>query len=51
MVLIDSGAGPADATIQQRGLVPRLTRLAWIPSEQLWLGILPVARRSRSASG
>ncbi|MFH9561472.1 tyrosine-type recombinase/integrase [Streptomyces globisporus] len=29
---------------QQRGLVPRLTKLPWIPSEQQWLGILQVAR-------
>jgi site-specific recombinase XerD len=28
----------------QRGLVPRLTRLPWIPNEQQWLEILPVAR-------
>jgi site-specific recombinase XerD len=30
---------------QQRGLVPRLTRLPWIPSEQEWLWILEEARR------
>ncbi|OWA00964.1 integrase [Streptomyces sp. CS113] len=29
---------------QQRGLVPRLTKLPWIPSEQQWLGVLQVAR-------
>ncbi|MFJ1548098.1 tyrosine-type recombinase/integrase [Streptomyces sp. NPDC088246] len=29
---------------QQRGLVPRLTKLPWIPSEQQWLDILRVAR-------
>ncbi|MGF1338501.1 tyrosine-type recombinase/integrase [Streptomyces flavovirens] len=29
---------------QQRGLVPRLTKLPWIPSEQQWLEILQVAR-------
>ncbi|WP_432023959.1 tyrosine-type recombinase/integrase [Streptomyces parvus] len=29
---------------QQRGLVPRLTKLPWITSEQQWLGILQVAR-------
>jgi len=28
----------------QRGLVPRLTKLPWIPSEQQWLAILDVAR-------
>ncbi|MFD5631117.1 tyrosine-type recombinase/integrase [Streptomyces sp. NPDC127072] len=28
----------------QRGLVPRLTKLPWIPSEQQWLGILKAAR-------
>jgi integrase len=28
----------------QRGLVPRLTKLPWIPSEQQWLRILEVAR-------
>ena len=28
----------------QRGLVPRLTRLPWIPNEQQWLEILQVAR-------
>jgi integrase/recombinase XerD len=30
---------------RQRGLVPRLTKLPWIPSEQQWLQILEVARR------
>ena len=30
---------------QQRGLVPRLTRLPWIPSEQEWLRLLEEARR------
>lgn len=82
VVSIDSGAGLANATIQQRlvpvrlfydflmeeglresnpvgrgrytpgrrwgghqrGLVPRLTKLPWIPSEQQWLTILEVAR-------
>ncbi|WP_331763646.1 hypothetical protein [Streptomyces anthocyanicus] len=29
---------------RQRGLVPRLTKLPWISSEQRWLGILQVAR-------
>ncbi|MER8073331.1 site-specific integrase [Streptomyces sp. NPDC094034] len=29
---------------QQRGLVPRLTKLPWIPSEQQWLEILQVTR-------
>ena len=80
---IDSGAGLANATLQQRlvavrlfyeflveegvresnpvgrgrytprggfgggrrGLVPRVTRLPWIPGEQQWLDILDVARR------
>jgi integrase/recombinase XerD len=28
---------------RQRGLVPRLTKLPWIPSEQQWLDILAVA--------
>jgi site-specific recombinase XerD len=28
---------------QQRGLVPRLTTLPWIPSEQQWLDVLTVA--------
>jgi integrase/recombinase XerD len=30
---------------QQRGLVPRLVKLPWIPSEQQWLRLLEVARR------
>ncbi|WP_331759806.1 tyrosine-type recombinase/integrase (plasmid) [Streptomyces sp. NBC_01525] len=30
---------------QQRGLVPRLTKLPWIPGEQEWLHILEVARQ------
>ncbi|MER8162091.1 site-specific integrase [Streptomyces sp. NPDC094472] len=30
---------------RQRGLVPRLTKLPWIPSEEQWLRILEVARR------
>ena len=30
---------------QQRGLVPRLTKLPWIPSEQQWLRLLEEARR------
>ena len=29
----------------QRGLVPRLTRLPWIPGEQEWLRLLEEARR------
>jgi integrase/recombinase XerD len=29
---------------QQRGLVPRLTKLPWIPSEQQWTDVLEVAR-------
>ncbi|MGW6963305.1 hypothetical protein ACWGET_04490 [Streptomyces zaomyceticus] len=29
---------------QQHGLVPRLTKLPWISSEQQWLGIHQVAR-------
>src|SRR5512142_3250404 len=29
----------------QRGLVPRLAKLPWIPSEQQWLSVLEVARR------
>ncbi|WP_280317134.1 tyrosine-type recombinase/integrase [Nocardia wallacei] len=82
VVSIDSGAGLANATIQQRlvpvrlfydylmeeglrqsnpvgrgrytpgrraggmqrGLVPRLTKLPWIPDEQQWLCVLNVAR-------
>ncbi|MDT0347673.1 hypothetical protein [Streptomyces litchfieldiae] len=38
---------------QQRGLVPRRTKLPWIPGEQEWLHILEVARLepiSRSSS-
>ena len=82
VVSIDSGAGLANATLQQRlvavrlfyeflveegvresnpvgrgrytprggfggrrGLVPRMTRLPWIPGERQWLDILDVARR------
>src|SRR5438552_1732069 len=30
---------------QQRGLVPRLTKLPWIPSDQQWLDLLAVARQ------
>lgn len=30
---------------RQHALVPRLTKLPWIPSEQQWLRILDVARR------
>ncbi len=30
---------------QQRGLVPRLTRLPWIPSDSQWMEILAVAAR------
>jgi len=83
VVSIDSGAGLANATLQQRlvairlfydflvdegvrqsspvgrgrytpaggfgsgrrGLVPRMTRLPWIPGEQQWLDILEAARR------
>src|SRR6266566_3332377 len=81
VVTIDSGAGLANATIQQRlvpvrlfydflmeeglresnpvgrgrytpgrrggrqrGLVPRLSKLPWIPSDQEWLRLLAVAR-------
>ncbi|MER5757410.1 site-specific integrase [Streptomyces sp. NPDC002088] len=82
VVVLDSGAGLANATLQQRlvpvrlfydylieeglresnpvgrgrytpgrkfgghqrGLVPRLTKLPWIPSEQQWLDLLDVAR-------
>ncbi|MFB6552026.1 tyrosine-type recombinase/integrase [Streptomyces sp. NPDC056405] len=29
---------------QQRGLVPRLTKLPWIPGEQHWLSVLEVAK-------
>ncbi|WP_411130390.1 tyrosine-type recombinase/integrase [Streptomyces sp. x-19] len=29
---------------QQRGLVPRLTKLPWIPGEQQWLRVLEVAK-------
>jgi integrase/recombinase XerD len=29
---------------QQRGLVPRLARLPWIPGEQQWMDVLSVAR-------
>ncbi|MFE2729000.1 tyrosine-type recombinase/integrase [Kitasatospora sp. NPDC059327] len=35
---------------QQRGLVPRLTKLPWIPSEQQWLVILQVARAEPARS-
>jgi integrase len=83
VVLIESGSGLANATIQQRlvpvrlfydflmeegvresnpvgrgrytpggrggglqrGLVPRLVKLPWIPGEQEWLSVLEVARR------
>jgi len=31
----------------QRGLVPRLTKLPWIPTEQEWMDILAVAARER----
>ena len=90
VVSIDSGAGLANATLQQRlvpvrlfydylveegvresnpvgrgrytprsgfggrrGLLPRVTRLPWIPGEQQWQSILAVARRvtSRSVTG
>lgn len=82
VVVLDSGAGLANATLQQRlvpvrlfydylieeglresnpvgrgrytpgrrfgghqrGLVPRLTKLPWIPSEQQWLDLLEVVR-------
>src|SRR5947209_18131034 len=82
VVVLDSGAGLANATLQQRlvpvrlfydylieeglresnpvgrgrytpgrkfgghqrGLVPRLTKLPWIPSDQQWLDVLAVAR-------
>jgi integrase/recombinase XerD len=36
------------SSAQQRGLVPRLTKLPWIPSEQQWLDILQVARAEPS---
>jgi hypothetical protein len=29
----------------RQGLLPRMTRLPWIPGEQQWLDILEVARR------
>lgn len=29
----------------QRGLVPRLTKLPWIPSDEEWLSVLDIARR------
>jgi integrase/recombinase XerD len=83
VLVLDSGAGLANATLQQRlvpvrlfydflveegvresnpvgrgrytpsggfggsrrGLVPRMTRLPWIPAEQQWLDILEVAGR------
>jgi integrase/recombinase XerD len=83
VVVLDSGAGLANATLQQRlvpvrlfydylieegvresnpvgrgrytpsrafggnqrGLVPRLTKLPWTPSEQQWLDLLDVARK------
>jgi site-specific recombinase XerD len=38
------GRGHYTPGCQQRGLVPRLTKLPWIPSEQQWLGILQAAR-------
>jgi site-specific recombinase XerC len=36
---------------QQRGLVPRLTKLPWIPSEAEWLGLLTVFPVSRQGIG
>ena len=33
------------AVSHQRGLVPRLTKLPWIPSEQQWLDMLEVVAR------
>ncbi|WP_336874019.1 integrase [Rhodococcus qingshengii] len=36
---------------QQRGLVPRLVKLPWIPTEQQWLDISPSPRPSRRATG
>ena len=41
---IESGMGQANATIQQR-LVPRFSKLPWIPAERQWLDLLEVARR------
>ena len=35
----------------QRGLVPRLVKLPWIPDEQQWRWILAVAARSRPVTG
>jgi integrase/recombinase XerD len=35
---------------QQRGLVPRLTKLPWIPSEAEWLALLTVFREGKSAN-
>ncbi|WP_202818938.1 hypothetical protein [Actinosynnema sp. ALI-1.44] len=29
---------------RQRGLVPRLTKLPWIPSEAQWMSILDIAK-------
>jgi site-specific recombinase XerD len=37
-------AGPRPGG-HQRGLVPRLTKLPWIPTEQQWLDVLAVAAR------
>ena len=36
---------------QQRGLVPRLVKLPWIPTEQQWLASWRSRRRSRRATG
>ena len=36
---------------QQRGLVPRVVKLPWIPTEQQWSAILGSRRRSRRATG
>ena len=36
---------------QQRGLVPRLTKLPWIPTEPQWLACWRSPPRSRSATG
>lgn len=34
----------------QRGLVPRLTKLPWVPTERQWTDILTVAAEDRSAT-
>jgi hypothetical protein len=35
----------------QRGLVPRLTKLPWIPTEQQWADILAIAAREPVPQG